>query len=1669
MEFININNSKEKAIKTGGWSNPGASFYDRLLECMYCKGDIPTGAKELDEKIKKKEYLQWHDFLKEAYLIAPVSKIKNSPYGKTPYTRSGCSYPHHAFKGKELVVSIPGLKAAYRRACQMGALKGDLKDHLERHIKELGITASFQNNKLTWNESVEEVSEFDINELTDEEILEYFEEGFEDLELDDSYFTEAGESTKHGIEEFKSRWKYNEEKHNIHYENRDFSIDLTKDFGEWEDTHKDKFKPTGSPLGVINENGGPVIIIDHKRFWRFDVDEQDAMLLHEIGHIVCQQSPKPFPKSIKELVYRIKKAIQRLMARIKMRKYKKGIHDNGYHEIEADIYAATRTSPEAMKKVLQNIYKKGVIWEDFVEVAEKKTPEDTIKKQFEKSKGKNGLPTEYEAFKKEMIKRVAIKMANDFYIKNKDKDMTEDDEDTRQRTRALNDLKLLNSKYFKKESVDQENVEAIIESNFQDIYLYLMEDSGINFFEAADNLASVQLDGTSLSRKIWEEVGGNTPEALHKWMCNNITYEKSLKGWKLKSPEEVYKLKTGICHDQSLFSAYMLHANGYTVSGQIFFVECVDAGDNPDGNAHTLTYYGVDATGNLEWDYYWFETAWEEYIGIHGPYDSLHDLKDAVVEAYKKAKDINSHDSKFNVLALGDVGHYRRGMSLMKYINSWETKEIRLDDNKLYRVTHNGVGIYEALKKQTSAENWRKLLSSPAFTWLPKPKEYPSDYISYFTKEGIDKYNELVAPIVSNIIGDNVNLDITSEKKVGDIIYRDQYQVIAKNKPDEIESQINEYTELIEMMAQSNPSNELFIESAKALTKNDGANRRILLDTFLSTITTPEELNKYMDCIEYGFMSKKDGRIDQNHEKFDDEEYFYKHYYLQSPGKLLESRLGVCWDQTELERLWFNYKGINNTVVYIEILDGKNIPSHTFLIYETEEDYRWFEHSWGQFRGIHSFKTLKDLFTTVITNHQKFNNDTESPVNVKLLPNSPSYGISCNQFMKYARKQHGVDLGDISNEIFNESGDYFKVLKSDLTDGFTPKPQRSLSEFTRKYITNELAKKYKKDGKLIGMMRDQNPKYDDDCFIWIDDNDDYVCAITYDSKPNEDGHTYISGIDVAYKYLGCGLGVQMLEFAIDHGVDALNCQYDNTVALKMYLDHGFEISEESRKRVAAGLSSTYDLFLKKQNLITPSLLDEISEDIDSTPDPKYDPPLPFDQLPEHLKGDEVHAWRAKHGIELIHKEPTLEELERIWKNWNLMSKAQKIISNNESIRLFGMDNREHYWKLVLTEYPHKKVAPEKRGINRAHIKEYTESESHEMDFDKLYFGSQTELDSKTISVKSPRGLILFQTIRAASLNGLNKDGIAKEYFESILAKNNKEIFKPKYTVIYGPITSSGDNEKPLTKVQLYHDVPSYTEVGSGSTTVYIYEVDIDKIKYELSLIEDGWLYKGTTKLPIRQVGSTELQWSITYSSKIGTTGSIEIKDIKESVMYECGIHRGQGIDGDDMVWLEQYLLEEGETLYVPYSEKADNAKSDKNGNRRKELYVAFIEWCKEFNDKNVFGSIFDKDAFTETYPFIPNEMRYFYRLANPLLCVLDGDLTFFQASELKEVNEDNPDIDKLIIFAATPNDFRVFNIEDKKVYKGVEEKNSIVLKDVLGESFDLYIQNMINKGDFLNK
>lgn len=72
----------------------------------------------------------------------------------------------------------------------------------------------------------------------------------------------------------------------------------------------------------------------------------------------------------------------------------------------------------------------------------------------------------------------------------------------------------------------------------------------------------------------------------------------------------------------------------------------------------------------------------------------------------------------------------------------------------------------------------------------------------------------------------------------------------------------------------------------------------------------------------------------------------------------------------------------------------------------------------------------------------------------------------------------------------------------------------------------------------------------------------------------------------------------------------------------------------------------------------------------------------YSKISRKLLNDPVHLWRAETGIELIHKEPSLDEQKRIWKNWLEMPKELKKASNKRSLELFSMNNREHNQKIM---------------------------------------------------------------------------------------------------------------------------------------------------------------------------------------------------------------------------------------------------------------------------------------------------------------------------------------------------------------------------------------------------
>lgn len=165
-----------------------------------------------------------------------------------------------------------------------------------------------------------------------------------------------------------------------------------------------------------------------------------------------------------------------------------------------------------------------------------------------------------------------------------------------------------------------------------------------------------------------------------------------------------------------------------------------------------------------------------------------------------------------------------------------------------------------------------------------------------------------------------------------------------------------------------------------------------------------------MNELEYGFKDEYGNNIiDHDPKKWNNQ--FASFYYLQSPEELLRTKCGVCWDQVELERDLFTKDSVSTKTYFVYILDGDTLSSHTFLIYEDENKYYWFEHSWEKYKGIHEYNSELDLLLDVMN---KFRGD-----HIEVKENSPLYlyeyqkpkdHIKCNDFYKYIETQKRIDL-----------------------------------------------------------------------------------------------------------------------------------------------------------------------------------------------------------------------------------------------------------------------------------------------------------------------------------------------------------------------------------------------------------------------------------------------------------------------------------------------------------------------------------------------------------------------------------------------------------------------------------------------------------------------------------
>jgi hypothetical protein len=127
-------------------------------------------------------------------------------------------------------------------------------------------------------------------------------------------------------------------------------------------------------------------------------------------------------------------------------------------------------------------------------------------------------------------------------------------------------------------------------------------------------------------------------------------------------------------------------------------------------------------------------------------------------------------------------------------------------------------------------------------------------------------------------------------------------------------------------------------------------------------MTKPIDIFESMSDIQYGWMDS--AYQDRSGES---DESWYENYALLLPEEVEKLRIGTCYEQALYANYLFDqYTSLPHFVVYIRKI-GSN--THTFLVYQEDNSWYWFETADQKNKGIHGpYKSLEDIVADAASN-----------------------------------------------------------------------------------------------------------------------------------------------------------------------------------------------------------------------------------------------------------------------------------------------------------------------------------------------------------------------------------------------------------------------------------------------------------------------------------------------------------------------------------------------------------------------------------------------------------------------------------------------------------------------------------------------------------------------------
>lgn len=531
----------------------------------------------------------------------------------------------------------------------------------------------------------------------------------------------------------------------------------------------------------------------------------------------------------------------------------------------------------------------------------------------------------------------------------------------------------------------------------------------------------------------------------------------------------------------------------------------------------------------------------------------------------------------------------------------------------------------------------------------------------------------------------------------------------------------------------------------------------------------------------------------------------------------------------------------------------------------------------------------------------------------------------------------------VLESVIEKDNSYLSIeenrLESEIDSNYKSKGHKSLSEFKAIPMTVQNVKKYASHTQI-----DFSGDYKMNGTVWIDKNDNFVAIVNtayydkdghYNSEINtttytkkDGGASWITGMEIAKEYRGYGLSKQVLKHAMNKfHVTRLDVDKKNKVALKTYEDMGFHIYEEKK--------TTYKMTTEKNVLKTEESVNE-NRDFSSSLDPNYKSkgyislskfkkvPLTKENVKKYIKkaklkfgeddGVKGAIWVDNNGnyvgaVEAKYFSDTGEEFGNELQSINSKTKGAIWITNLE----VSNDYKNHGISKQLMKYAVTQLHATRLGVdpnNKVAIKIYKDCGFHVFVKNKRYYWMTTEKDKPEISItedidnysfpnimyfSSPSKItelkgrvFLSPHIAISSLFIVDRFDILKQYAAKVLGND-----------IYGMDCNIGYDEwdlpkdklnNPVNMVHMKHNIRDIIGVETGSSSGYIYSVDVSNVKDKLSSyngsdIEKEVVYNGTKPLNIIKEIKHTVKWSLKFSEdevKRHGEGSVITEEYAES-------------------------------------------------------------------------------------------------------------------------------------------------------------------------------------------